>query len=50
MGKPYRFAIYLKWQCGISVSYDHGFIVLDIPFIKLMLNVTRDAEGTNLTY
>lgn len=44
----YRFAIYAKWQIGLSFSYDYGFITLDVPFLKIMLNITNDAKGTNL--
>ena len=43
----YRFAIYWKTQVGVLIKYDEGFIVLDVPFVRIMLNVTKDAHGTN---
>lgn len=43
----YRFAVYAKKQIGFMVSYDYGFLVLDLPFVKIMLNVTKHAKGTN---
>jgi len=43
----YRFAVYFKPQLGLMVSYDYGFVVLDLPFVKIMLNVTKHAKGTN---
>ena len=43
----YRFAVYFKPQFGFMVSYDYGFIILDLPFLKLMLNIKKGAKGTN---
>ena len=40
-------AVYFKPQLGLMVSYDYGFVVLDLPFVKIMLNVTKHAKGTN---
>lgn len=43
----YRFAVYFRPQLGLMVSYDYGFIILDLPFLKLMLNLKKGAKGTN---
>ena len=43
----YRFAVYAKKQIGFMVSYDYGFIILDLPFLKLMLNIKKGAKDTN---
>ena len=44
----YRFAVYFKPQLGFMVSYDYGFIILDLPFLKLMLNVPTLGEEADL--
>ena len=48
----YRFAVYAKKQIGFMVSYDYGFIILDLPFLKLMLTLRCFAmwrfQGTSL--
>ena len=43
----YRFEKKKKKQIGFMVSYDYGFIILDLPFLKLMLNIKKGAKGTN---
>lgn len=43
----YRFAIYFKRQIGVNFSYEYGFITLDLPLIKVMFNITKNAKGTN---
>jgi len=43
----YRFAIYWKAQIGLMVGYNYGFIVFDLPFLRVMINVTKQAKGTN---
>lgn len=48
MGTPYRIAIYFKYQIGLMIGYTDGFILLKLPFCKVMLNITKDAEGFNL--
>lgn len=45
----YRFAIYLEWQIALGIKYTEGFIVLDLPFISLLFNLTKNARGNNLT-
>lgn len=43
----YRFAIYWKFQIGVNISYDEGFITIDLPAVRIMINVTKDAIGKN---
>ena len=46
----YRLAIYFKWQLALGLGYEYGFIVINLPFSKVMICTGRDAKGTNLKY
>lgn len=43
----YRFAIYWKKQLGFMVKYDYNFIIIEMPFLTLMFNITKQAQGKN---
>ena len=43
----YRFCIYWQIQLGFTIGYEYGFLVLNIPFIKIMFNIKKGAKGTN---
>jgi hypothetical protein len=40
----YRFSISVKWQLGLSLSFD-GQIVLGLPFIDIRYAVSKEARG-----
>lgn len=45
----YRFSIYFYWQIGALLTYDKdGFIIIQIPFLKIMISTLKTAKGFNL--
>ena len=46
MGR-YRLSIYWKWQLGVCLLYEDGFIIIDIPLVSTFIYLGKGAYGRN---
>ena len=44
----YRLSIYFKWQIGLNIKYEHEFIDIYLPFIKIMVSTSKIAYGVKI--
>lgn len=44
----YKFLMQFVLQIGLKIEYSDKFIVIDIPFINIMISTDKYAEGWNI--